>query len=165
MHKFRDGKDRDWQVSLHVANVKKIRELLAFDIVASDVAKTLDRLASDPVLLVDTLFVICSDEAKKANVSDEDFGAAMYGDALDRATTALLDELVSFFRDARQREMATKLLDKSRQVTTLLIERVQKEVEAADPAKIASSILSTSASSLPESQASSPGASLSPNST
>ena len=47
-----------------------------------------------------------SDQADQAGVSDEDFGRAMAGDAIDAATSALLEELVGFFPQARRRVLA-----------------------------------------------------------
>ena len=42
-------------------------------------------------------------EADAQKVTDEDFGRAMGGDALDGATAAFLEELVDFFPQGRRR--------------------------------------------------------------
>ena len=62
-----------------------------------------ERLISDPVLLCDVVYVVCKEEADSKDVSDEDFGRAMAGDALEHATTALLEELIDFFPQGRRR--------------------------------------------------------------
>jgi hypothetical protein len=164
MHPFKDNADREWELSLNVAVVKRLRDLLKFDILANDVAATMDKLASDPVLLVDVIFVCCRDQAKTSGVDDEQFGTAMAGDAIDRATTALLEEFTDFFRDARQRDLARQLLAKSRKVTDLLMTRAQQAVEKVDPQTIAATLLD-SATNSPASSASIPDPSRSPNST
>ena len=114
----------------------------------------LDRLASDPVLLVDVLYAVCKPEADAQNVSDEDFGRAMAGDAIEHATTALLDEVIDFFPQAK-RKVFNKILGASRR-----FEAKSKEALTAlldDPefdAKIDQALeqLTASSTAVPESQ-------------
>ena len=90
--------------------IKRVRALCNVDlnsIVEMDsqnnlTADLLERLSNDPVLLVDVLFAICKPECDQRGVSDEDFGAAMAGDVIENATTALLDEIVDFFPEAKR---------------------------------------------------------------
>ena len=63
----------------------------------------LEQLSTDPILLCDVVYVLCKPEADQQNVTDEQFGQAMAGDAIEHATTALLEELVDFFPLARRR--------------------------------------------------------------
>jgi hypothetical protein len=55
------------------------------------------------------IYCLCKPEADSKNVSDVDFGRAMGGDAIDGATTALLEELVDFFPQAKRRVLAKAL--------------------------------------------------------
>ena len=71
--------------------------------------KLLERLISDPVLLCDVIYSVCKPEADAKSVSDEDFGRAMAGDAIDAATTAVLEELVDFFPQGRRKVLAKAL--------------------------------------------------------
>ena len=73
----------------------------------------LEQLANDPVLLVDVLYAVCKSEADSKNVSDEDFGRAMAGDAIEHATAALLDEIIDFFPEAK-RQVFSKILSATR---------------------------------------------------
>jgi len=42
--------------------------------------------------------IACAGRTPSENISDIDFGRAMAGDAIDSATTALLEELTDFSR-------------------------------------------------------------------
>ena len=100
MKSFTDNTGRTWTLVVNVATVKRVRALCGVDLNSvievedgKPSAKLLERLSSDPVLLVDVLYAVCKPECDQRNVSDEDFGAAMAGDAIEQATAALLDEV------------------------------------------------------------------------
>ena len=121
MKSFTDNVGRVWTLSVNVATIKRVRALCNVDlnsIVEIDEnnnpsAKLLEQLSTDPVLLVDVLYAVCKNECDAKNVSDEDFGAAMSGDVIDYATTALLDEIIDFFPEAK-RLAFKKILSASR---------------------------------------------------
>lgn len=111
MKTFTDNTGRSWTVSLNIGTLKRVRSLCEVDLMAAVEGKLIERLIADPVLLCDILYVVCKEEADKNNVTDEDFGRSLGGDAIDYATTALLEELVDFF-PLRRREVLKKALDK-----------------------------------------------------
>ena len=127
MRQFRDTKGRTWKVELNVRQMKRVRDALGVDLVnviearrdGTVAADTLERVANDPVLLADILWVLCEGEAKPAplpghppdggqpaaggyGVTEEEFGASLAGDVISDATRAFLDELVDFFPGARR---------------------------------------------------------------
>ena len=110
MRTFKDGKGRTWEVALNVWQMKRLRDTLGIDLVnvigtgpdGSVKVDLIDRIANDPVLLVDILWVLCEGGAKSAGVTDEDFGSSLAGDSIEDATRAFLDELVDFFPGARR---------------------------------------------------------------
>ena len=110
MRSFTDNAGRVWTIAVNVAAVKRVRALCGIDLASAIEtspdggisASTLSRLATDPVLLVDVLYALAKDEAAGQGVSDEDFGRAMAGDALDMAVTALIDEIVDFFPNPKR---------------------------------------------------------------
>ena len=121
MKTFIDNTGKTWTLSVTVGTIKRVRALCGVDlanIITIEAGKApnvglLDRLASDPVLLVDVLYAVCKPEADAQNVTDEDFGRAMAGDAIEHATTALLDEVIDFFPEAK-RKVFHKILGASR---------------------------------------------------
>ena len=110
MQTFRDNAGRTWAVSVDVAAIKRVRALAGFDLLSIMDGKAADRLIADPVLLCDVLCAVCRPEAERLGVTDEDFGRAMAGDAIDHATQALLEELVSFRPNPRDRKRLRKFV-------------------------------------------------------
>ena len=120
MKSFTDNTGRTWTLVVNVATIKRVRALCGVDLNSivevedgKPSAKLLERLSGDPVLLVDVLYAVCRPECEQKGVSDEDFGAAMAGDAVEHATDALLDEIVDFF-PAAKRKAFQRILSASR---------------------------------------------------
>ena len=120
MKSFKDNAGRTWTVCVNIDAVKRVRALLHVDLLDAAQGDLVERLSSDPVLLCDLVYCLVKPEADALNVSDADFGRALAGDAIDAATTALLEELVDFF-PAPKRRLLKKALGK---LTTLQAEAV-----------------------------------------
>ena len=121
MKSFTDNTGRTWTLSVTVGTIKRVRALCNVDLAgvisiesgAQPKVDLLERLGCDPVLLVDVLYAVCKPEADAKGVSDEEFGQAMSGDAIEMATTALLDEVIDFFPETK-RKVFRKILDATR---------------------------------------------------
>ena len=103
MKTFKDNAGRTWTVSVDVDAIRRVRTALKVNLTSTDFGAVLEQILSDPVLLCDVLYVICKPEADRQKVSDEDFGRAMAGDAIEHATGALLEELANFTPNPRDR--------------------------------------------------------------
>lgn len=132
MKSFTDNLGRAWTLVVNVATIKRVRALCGVDLNSivevedgKPSVKLLERLSSDPVLLVDVLYAVCKPECDQRNVSDEDFGASMAGDAVEQATDALLDEVIDFF-PAAKRAAFQRILSASRRFG----EAARKRLEA-----------------------------------
>ena len=133
MRQFTDTKERVWEVELNVRQMKRVRDILGIDLVnviqagkdGAVATDTLDRVANDPILLVDILWVLCEGQAKAAGVTDDDFGSSLAGDSIADATRAFLDELVDFFPGAR-RLFLKKAVDLARKYETENLEVLEK---------------------------------------
>jgi len=122
MPKFQDLKKRDWDLTISTATIKRVRTLITVDLLECllDKNSLIDRMALDPVLLVDVIYCICKPAADAKDISDTEFGEAMGGDVIENATGAFLEALVDFFPGARKellrraiaiREMITKKVE------------------------------------------------------
>ena len=137
MRQFTDTKERVWDVELNVRQMKRVRDVLGIDLVnviqagkdGAVATDTLDRVANDPILLVDILWVLCEGQAKAAGVTDDDFGSSLAGDSIADATRAFLDELVDFFPGAR-RLYLRKAVDLARKYERESAEVLQKVLES-----------------------------------
>jgi hypothetical protein len=153
MKSFKDNEGREWVVSVNVATLKRIRDLLDLDLAQLD-PKLLQRLHNASLLLVDVVYVACRPEAEKRGVTDEQFGAAMAGTAIGMARQALLAELLDFFRGNQQHEV---------EILQALLEKANKLAAQHQPADESTS--GNSSTAAPASAESTPGLSLSANST
>jgi Ran GTPase-activating protein (RanGAP) involved in mRNA processing and transport len=129
MKTFCDNAGRTWTVQVNVDAIKRVRDLAQVNLLEVVDGKLLERLVSDPVLLCDVIYALCKPEAETKNVSDVDFGRAMAGDAIDAATTALLEELVGFFPQGRRAVLA-KALTKLRALETAALKAVDARLDS-----------------------------------
>ena len=154
MRTFKDNKGRTWEIALNVWQMKRLRDTLGIDLVnvitldAGGKVKVdlVDRIANDPCLLVDILWVCVEDEAKAAGVTDEEFGRSLAGESIEEATRAFLDELVDFFPGAK-RLFLKKAVEVSRKYTGEMTGVLEKAL--ADPEldrRIEESMLSSASS-------------------
>ena len=159
MKTFKDNAGRTWTVGVDVAAIKRVRSLLDVDLMGAVEGKLLERLVSDPVLLCDVIYCVCKPEADSRGVSDEDFGRAMAGDAIEHATTALLEELVDFFPQARRR-LLRKALAKLKTLEARVLEVAEMKLDGPElEAEMEAALreLGGSSGSSPGSSGSTPG--------
>ncbi len=164
MRQFKDNAGRIWTVDINVATLKRVRGLTGVDLMQVIEGTLIEKFIRDPVLLCDVVYAVCKPEADAAKVSDEDFGKAMAGDAIEAATQALLDELISFCPSPRDRanlgrvlQATNRVMEKARDVTEKRIETLTSEGELD---KLVNRLLETSgrsSTSAPEPSASTPG--------
>jgi len=139
MKTFTDNAGRDWVVEINVAALKRAKGLTGTDLLALAVSldtRVADELASDPILLCDVLYAVCKPQADERGVSDEDFGRAMAGDAIEAATAVLLEEIVAFCPSPRDRAALGRVLgamretrDKARDAVQTRLDRMLDEKE------------------------------------
>ncbi len=132
MKTFNDNAGRTWTVAVNVDAIKRVKGLTDINLldVASGKSKDLlGQLSSDPILLCDVLYALCKPETDSRQVSDEDFGRAMGGDAIDHATTALLEELVGFFPQAKRRVL-DKALRKLQTLEARVIDVAERKLDS-----------------------------------
>jgi hypothetical protein len=110
MKTFTDSAGRTWTLAVTVGVVKRVRDLAGVDLIEAATGDLWERLLEDPVLLVDTLYALVKPEADAGGVSDEEFGRALVGDALDGALAALEEELLAFFPRHQRVRAAANLL-------------------------------------------------------
>jgi len=160
MKTFNDNAGRTWTVSITVDAIKRVRGLLDVDLLEVVGGKLIDRLITDPVLLCDIVYAVCKPEADAQDVSDEDFGRAMAGDAIEHATTALLEELVSFSPSPRDRANLKRVLVTTHRVMDKARDLVEQKIESGELDRIAEEALQghagSSSGSSPVSSASIP---------
>ncbi len=153
MKTFQDNAGRTWTVAVNIATTKRVKSLVGVNLMDAIDGDLIEKLATDPVLLCDVIYAICKPDADAQNITDEQFGQAMAGDAIGHATTALLEELVDFFPEAKRRVLR-KAVGKFKTLETKAIETASNYLDSpAFDQKIEEilSDISDSSGSLPES--------------
>lgn len=110
MRRFTAEDGTQYVVKIDVPTIKRVRAALQIDLLGILTDKELlMRITSDPILLVDVLYVICESQVLAAEKTDEDFGRSLAGDAIDAAVTAFCEALVDFFPTTRRGLLQTTL--------------------------------------------------------
>ena len=150
MATFKDCEGKNWTVKITVETIRQVRDALGvnlLDVVSQKREDHLiDRLASDPVLLVDVLYVVCKEEADKAQIDSRAFGARLAGDAVADATNALLGSLSDFF-PAQRGKVLRRVLGKVGEVRDATLALAEKQLEAIKPEEIAAKLLESAGKS------------------
>jgi len=162
MRSFKDNQGRQWSVEINVTAIKRVRGLTGEDLMQVIEGTLIEKLIRDPVLLCDVVYAICKPEADSRSISDEEFGKAMAGDAIEAATTAVLEELVGFCPSPRDRANLGRVLQATRKVMDRARDLVEKKLESGELDRLADRLLSGDATagslstSAPEFSASTP---------
>ncbi|MCL2119673.1 MAG: hypothetical protein FWH27_14750 [Planctomycetaceae bacterium] len=127
---FKDIKGESWEITINVAAIKKVRDLLNADLL--DTRTMLPRLLADPIFLVDVLYCLCKPQADAKNISDEQFGEGMAGDCLGFAKNTLIEELKSFFPSPEERNAVDRLIKKGNEMIGLLRKKSLLKLEQTD---------------------------------
>lgn len=103
---FKDDEGREWHLRLNHTLVAEIRDALGVNLHHVDEqAKALQRMAEDPVLLVNVVYLVCERQCQRLKISDEDFGRGFGGDTYQAAVEAF-QEAVLLFTPPPRRDVA-----------------------------------------------------------
>lgn len=164
MKAFTDDKGREWQISLNVGSVRRVKDQLPdCDLLqpSSGEPPLFTRLSVDDALLCGVLFAVLEPQAKQAGISPEEFAEGMGGKPITAAAEAFMEEWRDFFH-CRRRPAFAEMIRRQLEIVVLTQREAAKAVEAIDMTKAEERITQIfGAHSLngPESLASSPGGS------
>ena len=149
MKTFTDNADRSWDVSINVAAVKRVRDLVGVDLLEIVEGTLIEKLIRDPILLCDIIYAVCKPQAdeREPPVTDEEFGRAMAGDAIEHATTALLEDLVSFCPSPRDRKNLGRVLDATNRVMDRARDLIEEKLDSGELERMAEQALVSAGSS------------------
>ena len=159
MKTFNDNAGRTWTIAINVDAIKRVRSLLDVDLLEIVDGKLIERLIRDPVLLCDVVYAVCKPEADAKDVSDEEFGRAMAGEAIEHATKALLEDLVGFSPSPRDRANLQRVLQTTWNVMDRARDLIEQRIESGELEKVVERALASAGSSsgaAPESSGSTP---------
>lgn len=114
MASFDDKAGRVWTLAIDVGAMRRARAALGINLadclVLGDAPeqdeRLMVRLARDPVLLVDLLYVLCQGQCRDRNLDDEAFAGVFDGPSIEAAAAALVEALNDFFQNPASRLVA-----------------------------------------------------------
>lgn len=142
MKTFTDNAGRTWAVAINVATIKRVKDLLGLNLMEAVTGKLIERLEEDICQYVNVIYCVCKKEADEKGVTDEQFGEALAGDALEAATDAFLDELIDFFPQAK-RLIFRKAFQKRKEAETVGAARIGEKLDGIDVEKLVAEKLAT----------------------
>ena len=89
----------------------------------------LQKISEDVILLCDILYVVNRSQAKEYGIDDVQFGRNLYGDALEEATRAFMEEMINFFPNQRTRQLLTKAMTKGQERMDKALDLAEKSLE------------------------------------
>ena len=157
MKTFTDNAGRTWTLTLTIDAAKRVKSLLDVNLLELEAGDPplLTKLGTDVILLCDAIFALVKPQADAAGVTDEQFAAAMGGDAILAAQTAFYEELVDFFRKLGRTDLA-KAVDAQRRMINLAVARIETRIDRLDLEAAAESTLGEPSTNSPLSSASTP---------
>jgi hypothetical protein len=121
---FCDNANRKWSLAINTATIKRVKEMMGVNLLDVVGGKLMDKIASDPALFADILFVLVKPQADALGVSDVDFGESLAGDEIEAASLAFIQALVDFFPKGRREVLGKAIaagLEKARKDEAALL--------------------------------------------
>lgn len=128
MKNYKDSVGIDWSVSVTTSALKRIKAATGADFAELDNPDNYQRLLTDVVFLSEVAYAVCAPQAESLKISHEKFDDSMDGATIDRASTAILAELMDFFRPRHPEVAQTieKMLELKAQAQPLAIKKIQE---------------------------------------
>lgn len=127
-----------WHVQINAWTLKQVRELTGVEIgkwSGKDALNKMIELFGDPEKFVDVLYVLCMDQCKERNISDEQFGRSMTGDSIESAADAFYGAFANFCQ-SQGREILSTMMTKMKTFANRATTLAKTEVESLDVEKI-----------------------------
>ena len=126
---WKDAEGHAYETRITVAEVRDVKTALGINLMDIATGDLLQRISEDVILLCDILYVINRSQAKEYGIDDVQFGRNLYGDALEEATRAFMEEMINFFPNQRTRQLLTKAMTKGQERMDKALDLAEKSLE------------------------------------
>ena len=136
MKTFTDSAGRTWTLAITVDAIKRVESLVKVNLArlleprSTGGLPLLTELEADIILLCDVLFALVKPQADAQNVTDEQFGQALGGEAIASAYEAFWEELVGFFQKLPYGKATVTAIRKHRELIEAQLKAAQDKMEA-----------------------------------
>ena len=126
---WKDAEGHAYETKITVAEIRDVKTELGINLMDIATGDLLQRISEDVILLCDILYVINRSQAKGYGIDDAQFGRNLYGDALEEATHAFMEEMINFFPNQRTRQLLTKAMTKGQERMDKALDLAEKSLE------------------------------------
>ena len=126
---WKDAEGHAYETKITVAEIRDVKTELGINLMDIATGDLLQRISEDVILLCDILYVINRSQAKEYGIDDAQFGRNLYGDALEEATKAFMEEMINFFPNQRTRQLLTKAMTKGQERMDKALDLAEKSLE------------------------------------
>lgn len=126
---WKDAEGHAYETRITVAEVRDVKTELGINLMDIATGDLLQKISEDVILLCDILYVINRSQAKEYGIDDAQFGRNLYGDALEEATRAFMEEMINFFPNQRTRQLLTKAMTKGQERMDKALDLAEKSLE------------------------------------
>ncbi len=112
MKVFTDKTGKEWDVSLSIGALKRIKSFLGIDLLDPvQIEKFQENMASDPSAIAELIFAVVKRQADARGIIADDFYDALDTEALLAAAHALTDALVDFIPSPQRPTLRAKIAE------------------------------------------------------
>ena len=129
MRLWKDAEGHEYKTQITVAEVRNLKSELGVNLMEIASGDLLQRISDDICLLCDILYVIHREQAQAFGITDADFGRNLYGDALEDATHAFMEETINFFPSAKTRALLKKAMVKGQERMDEALAKAEQELD------------------------------------
>lgn len=126
---WKDAEGHAYETKITVAEIKDVKTELGINLMDIATGDLLQKISEDVILLCDILYVVNRSQAKEYSIDDVQFGRNLYGDALEDATHAFMEEMINFFPNQRTRALLTKAMTKGQERMDKALDLAEKTLE------------------------------------
>ena len=126
---WKDAEGHAYETKITVAEIRDVKTELGINLMDIATGDLLQKISEDVILLCDILYVINRVQAKEYGIDDAQFGRNLYGDALEEATRAFMEEMINFFPNQRTRQLLTKAMTKGQERMDKALDLAEKSLE------------------------------------
>ncbi len=143
MPKFTDSQGDDWDVTVDINALKRIKDLKDIDLgqpFQPPEDPVLYRICRDPLLAVDILYCVVKPQADERDMDSWEFGTALAGGAVRKGIDALMKGLVNFFQNLGRKDAASAAPKLQKLFATFVTEG-EKKAKQIDPEEMVKEML------------------------
>lgn len=136
MKRFNDATGKQWEIDVHLESIEKVKSALGIDLTKlfADEMRLINQLSEDQSQLAAVLWELQTSPAADRS----EFLRGLRGDALEEGFKALLDDVINFFPNSRQRNICRETLAKLWQTVDAIHDQTEKKLAELNPTLLAS---------------------------